>query len=516
MKKILSITTIAVALVLASCNWDELGELNQNPNQSTTPKTRALLTNSIQAMLGGTAVLAPTILSTQSALYAQHVANKQYTSADNYQTINFATDAYYNGPMMDLQKIVELNTNAETKTAALADGSNANQIAIARILMSYYFLHMTDRWGDIPYSEALRGSEGILKPKFDTQESIYDGCIQTLKDAVAMMDNGAPVLGDVLLSGNMDMWIKFANTTRLIAALRLSKANPTKAATEFASAFNAGVLALDNSENVKFDYLNVQTYENPYYNSFVTLGRRDWTIADPLMNRMQLDTYVSPHLGFYVDGHPYKTQTGKLDVVADPRLPVYAAPIENTTNTYIGMPYGLTEAQAGSVPTAQISYLGTAFRQQNSPAYIYTASQVAFVLAEGRLRDWINTGTVQGYYEQGIQASLNQYGVDAGYAAYITNSEVAFDANRALEQIITQKWIATFPNGYEAWSEWRRTGFPVLASGQNALTPNSQIPRRQAYGTTEANLNSENYQEALTRQGLEQDDLTGRVWWDKL
>jgi hypothetical protein len=507
MKKLLSITLMAAGLVMASCNWDDFGDLNVNPNQATSPKTSALLTNA-QLTIGGL------ILSTNGALYAQHLANKQYTSGDNYQTINFPTDAFYNGPLMDLQKIIELNTL--NPTSVVSDGSNANQIAIAKIMMSYYYLHMTDRWGDLPYSEALKGGEGLLKPKFDSQEDIYDGCIQALKDAVAMIDAGAAIRGDIILGGNMDRWKKFANTIRLNAALRLSKVAPAKAATEFASAFNAGVIALDNTENIRFAYLNVQTYENPYYNSFVTLGRRDWTIADPLMNMMQIDTYTSPHLSFYADGHPYKTETGKLNVAADPRLPVYAAPIENTIDTYIGMPYGLTEASAGSVSTAQVSYMGQAFRNQNTPAWIYTSSHVAFILAEGRLNGWINAAplTAQQYYEAGILASLEQHGVEDGYAAYITNDEVAFDAGRELEQIITQKWIAIFPNGYEAWAEWRRTGFPALAPGQNALTPNKQIPRRQAYGTAEANLNPDNYQEALTRQGLEQDDLTGKVWWD--
>jgi hypothetical protein len=508
MKKILSVTTITVALILASCGWDDFGDLNVNPNEATVPKTSALLTNSI-IPIGGQ------IISSNGALYAQHLANKQYTSGDNYQTIEWATDALYSGPLADLKKIIDLNTDPVSRAGALSDGFSDNQIAIAKILMSYYYLHMTDRWGDLPYSQALLGAE-VLKPEFDPQEDIYDGCIQALKDAVAMIDPaGTPAIkGDVLLNGDMDMWIKFANTIRLNAALRLSNVNSTKAAAEFASAFAAGVIALDNSENIRYNYLNVQTYENPYYNSFVTLGRRDWTIPDPLMNLMQIDTYTSPHLSFYEAGHPYKTETGKLDVVADPRLPVYAAPIENTTTTFIGMPYGLTEAQAGSVPTAQISYIGTAFRQQTSPAYLFTASQVAFMLAEGRFRNYIATGSVQGYYEQGIQASLNQYGVGAGYANYITNTEVAFDAGRALEQIITQKWIATFPNGYEAWAEWRRTGFPNLAPGQNALTPNGEIPRRQGYGTQEANLNKDNYEAALDRQGFAQNDLTGRVWWD--
>lgn len=495
MKKI-SILTLALSMVLLSCNWDDFGDLNVNPNASTTPKTSALLTNSLLST--GSAITVTT-----GALYAQFLANKQYTSEDNYQTVNFPSDGWYNGPLADLQKIIQLNSNQETKVAAETDGSNANQIAIAKIMQSYYFLFMTNRWGDLPYTEALKGGEGLLTPKFDTQEAIYDGSIQSLKDAVAMVEDGTPIQGDILFGGDMDMWIKFANTTRMMAALRLSKVNPTKAAAEFASAYNAGVIALDNSENVSYNYLSVQTYENPYYSSFVTAGRKDWTIADPLMSRMQLDTYTSPHSG----------ATGVLNVVADPRLPVYANPIENTSDVYVGMPYGLTEATAGAVPNSGVSFLGDAFRQQDSPAYIYTSAQVAFTLAEAALNGWI-TGNAQEFYEAGIEASLDQHGVGSDFNDYIANSEVAYNPARAREQIGTQKWIALFPDGYEAWTEWRRTGFPILTPPPNAKNESGEIPRRQGYSTSERDLNSANYQEALTRQGFVKDDLDQRIWWD--
>jgi hypothetical protein len=303
----------------------------------------------------------------------------------------------------------------------------------------------------------------------------------------------------------MEVWKKVSNTIRLVAAQRLSKVNPTKAAAEFALAFSAGVIALDNSENVVFKYLNIQTYENPYYSSFVTSGRLDWTIADPMMNLMQLNSYKSPHTG----------ALGKMNVAVDPRLPVIANPLENTTNQFVGMPYGLSEADAGSIPNSRVSFLGNAFRRQNSPAYLYTSAQIAFALAEGVVRGWIS-GNAKSYYDQGIQASLSQHGVGSAFDVYVTNSEVAFTSGRELDQILTQKWIALFPNGYEAWAEWRRTGIPSLTPAANALTPSLQIPRRQAYGTTEANLNTENHQEALKRQGFATDDLDGRVWWDKI
>ena len=499
MKKIY-ILLVLTGLISYSCGWDDYGDYVVNSNASTTPKTSALLTNSMLS-LGGT------ITATQGALYVQYIANSQYTSADNYTTVNFSSDGFYSGPLADLQKIIDMNTNEETMAEAARDGSNTNQIAIARILQSYYYLHMTNRWGDLPYSDALKGAaaEPVITPEYDTQEAIYDGCIQTLKDAVAMIDaSGDPISGDILFGGDMDMWEKFANTTRLIAAARLSEVSPSKAATEFASAYSDGVIALDNSENISYRYLAVQTYENPYYNSFVTSGRKDWTIADPLMNYMQIDTYTSPH--------PGAKGSGMMDVIADPRLPVYANPVENTT-TYVGMPYGLTEAAAGSISNSAVSFLGDAFRMQDTPADIYTSAQVAFTLAEGVERRWI-TGDVQTFYEQGIQASLAQHGVDADYATYITNSEVAFDASRAIEQIAYQKWVAIFPNGYEAWAEWRRLGFPTLAPADNAQNESGEIPTRQGYSTSERDLNSSNYNDAISNQGWAADDLDGKLWWD--
>ena len=127
MKKILYTITISAAFLLGSCNWDDYGDLNVNPNEATVPKTSALLTNA-QITIGGI------MSSSNAALYAQHLANKQYTSGDNYQTVNFASDAFYTGPLADFQKIIQLNTDAATKTAAAADGANVNQIAIAKII----------------------------------------------------------------------------------------------------------------------------------------------------------------------------------------------------------------------------------------------------------------------------------------------------------------------------------------------------------------------------------------------
>ena len=176
---------------MIACDVSDFDDLNVNPNETTTPNAAILLTNGIVFSDNSNFNIAGTVNATQGQLYVQYLANSQYTSADTYQDVRFSYNTFYNGPLADLQKVIELNTNEETKLTASVAGSNANQIAVAKILQSYYYLHITDRWGDIPYSEALQVDAGILAPKFDPQSEVYNGIFSTLKEAVGMMDGGA-------------------------------------------------------------------------------------------------------------------------------------------------------------------------------------------------------------------------------------------------------------------------------------------------------------------------------------
>lgn len=308
-----------------------------------------------------------------------------------------------------------------------------------------------------------------------------------------MIDNGAAVEGDILFGGDMQRWKQFGNTIRLVAALRLSNANPSKGQSEFQSAISDGVI-MDNSENIMFTHLAEEASDNPWFDRFET--RKDYTVAKPLVDYMQ-----STGNG------------GMMDVAMDPRLPVYADGTEGSQGAdFVGMPYGLSEAQAGDIANTVVSFLGSSLRQQESVTYVYTAAQVLFSMAEAAQMGWIS-GSAEDYYNEAIMASLDQYGVIAGYDSYIQNSEVAFDSNRALEQIGTQKWVALYLNGYEAWAEWRRTGFPALAPAAAAQNESGQIPVREAYPTTARDNNGDNYEAVVARQGA--DGLDTKVWWDK-
>jgi len=161
-KKYIYSTLALVSIFFASC--DNFGHLNTSPNGSTVPLTTALLTNA-ESAIGG-AVASPGLAD---GLYCQYFAQTQYTDLSRY-AVNDSRWNEMNGNMEDLQKIIDINTDPATKDYAALNGSNNYQIAMARILKAYRFWYLTDRYGDMPYFEALKG---VVNPKYDTQQDIY-------------------------------------------------------------------------------------------------------------------------------------------------------------------------------------------------------------------------------------------------------------------------------------------------------------------------------------------------------
>lgn len=484
-----SLLLAGVLLTTAACN--DFGDINVNPNSPLTPNTASLITGAerVVGLLNGQAT--PGGFNITPAIYVQQFGDVTYVEESRYKTINFSYNGLYGGlvaglpgaPLANLQEVIEQNTNESTKALAANYGSNANQIAIARILKAYTYQQITDRWGDIPYSQALQGSENF-SPAFDKQQDIYTDLFKEWKEAAAQFDNGATVQGDVILNGNVARWKKFANTLRLIAALRISKADPVKGRQEFNDALTAGVFT-SNADNVQYQFLNDANNENPLYNNYITTKRKDYAVAN---------TFVD-----------------YLKKVNDPRLRYMADP--NNKGEYRGVPYGLFPAQGKA---QDFSLAASSFTQRNSPVNIMTYAQVLFAQAEAAKLGW-TTGNAKALYEAAVKASMQQWMganfTEAAYTAYITQPDVAYTDANAIERIATQRWIALFYQGNEAWSSWRRTGYPVLKPTANTLNGGTEIPRRLAYPVTETTLNAKNYAEVIARQGP--DTQYTRVWWDK-
>ncbi|MBS9525619.1 SusD/RagB family nutrient-binding outer membrane lipoprotein [Litoribacter alkaliphilus] len=468
--KYIAMGLICGSLMLGSCG--EFGDLNMDPNRPSDPLTSSLLT-------GSQRFITNVVGDATSVLYSQHLAEKQYTEASRYQTIYFDFNAFYSGPLMNLQRIIELNTDEETRLDVSSAGSNNNQIAVARILKAYYFSVLTDRWGEIPYSNALQGAANFA-PQYDTQEFIYNDLLKELEEAAAQIDEGQSVQGDFLFNGNMDNWRRFANSLRMVLSLRLSNVAPQVAQSNFVSAYQGGILTAD----FMYPYLAEANNQNPWFARYLT--RVDYAISNTLHD------YMAP--------------------LNDPRLPVYADPAAES-GSINPMPYGVTNTVAGSITNAEVSYLGSFYRGQSSPLPILTVSQLNFSLAEAAHRGWIAESAAD-LYEDAIRASMEANGVydPARFDAFMAQADVAWSDARALELIGNQKWVALFLQGFEAWSEWRRLGYPELSPAPDALNQSREIPRRQAYPTTERDINTSSWNEAVSRQGP--DELDTRIWWD--
>jgi hypothetical protein len=497
-KNILNLFIIATTVtIFGSCKTSDFGDLNTSPNSPSQPVTSLLLTSAERYMGRTTAVTSSTtapgiINEVAPKLYTQQISETLYTSESRYNTKIYNYTGVFNSPLQDLTTIIKLNTDEATKSLpnVIANGSNSNQIAVARILRAFYFQNMTDRWGDIPYSEALKGNE-ILTPKFDRQQAVYADLFKELKEASAQFDGGAPVQGDFLFDGSVDKWKKFAATIRMNMALRLSKADPATGKTEFNLAIADGVIN-SNADNVVYRHLGEAANENSIYYNYEVSGRYDYAISDVMVN--------------------------KLNGYKDPRVTVYADPTDK--GTYVGMPYGLTQALAGQYvkgnvsSPGQVSLIGKAFRSQDSPVKVFTYAEVLFTKAEAYKLGWItgapDDAQAAAAYRAGIAASMTDNGVSVP-ETYYTQPGVVYNPATAIEQIITQKWIANYMGyGYEAWSDWRRTGFPRLTPSPYPQNIGGQIPVRQAYTNDEPSLNKANYDAVIAAQGP--DELNTPIW----
>lgn len=457
MKK--SFILIASILLIGACNnFDD--DINTNPNEPSQASGPQLLASAMLSL--------PTLSSSPQAQFmAQYLAETQYVQASLYPQSSTSFYTLYQDPLINIETVLKTS-------------KANNELIVARILKAYFIWHITDRWGDIPYSEALKGNVNFT-PAYDTQESIYNALFQLLDEA-----NNTPVIGtlssDIVYGGNMTRWKKLGNTIRLLMALRLSKVNPDKGKLEFNNALAAGVMT-SNADNLAYKHLADENNWSYWYNQVEILSREWWALTKGLVDKMK--------------------------PVNDPRLAVYGDP-NRTNDEYVGQLFGDTQ----DFDTEKYSLLGEAIRQPDSQIHLVTYAQLLFAKAEAAKLQWINGGDTEAEanYKMAIEQSLLQWtGSSAGAAAFLAQPGIAYNTATAIEQIATQRWVHLFMHGYEAWAEWRRTGFP-----NNLVSPaGAAVPRRQIYVEAERFNNTTHYNEAVERQFGGQESLYGRVWWDK-
>ena len=471
LKKITYITLFALALV--SCS-DSLDDVNKNPNATETPLAPYLLTGTLKQ--GADLYWGSANNFDSSLLFVQHWAKIQYTEPDRYDVSNASFTSLWNTGYATL--ITDLNTILNFPEAQ----ANSNYKGIALTLRSWTFLLLTDAYGSIPYKEA-----GLkVTPAYNTQKEVYTGLLEDLKRAQSLLNtsNGA-VTGDLSYKGDISKWKKLVNSLRLRIALRISDKEPAlaKQAAIEATTDAAGVLS-SNSDTFKFTYIS-SPQQNPASAWFET--RDDYRIS--------------------------KTMVDKLKALSDPRLPVYAQlPSDASVGTYVGGGNGLSNSAANSQGFAKTSKPGAYFLTSTSPAVLVSYSEVLFNLSEAVARGYI-AGDAEQLYKSAITASFNQFGITdaATIAAYLNQPTVQYDATNYAKSIGTQKWIAFFGQGLDAFTEWRRLDYPVLTAGPDTVLE-GKIPSRFFYPGTEQSLNGASYQAAVSVQG--KDLLTTKLWFD--
>ena len=457
---------LALGLMLTSCKRysSDFGDTNLNPAATTTPILSALLTN-VEAGLGGYGA------QTRGGLYAQYFSETQYTDVSLYSIPQVSFEGEYSGGLNDLQNIINTNT------------SN-NMTQVARILKAYIFSTITDRWGDVPYSQALKGDK---TPAFDKQEDIYRGCMRELTQAVGAFNSSSAITGDIMYGGDVAKWKKFANTLRMRLAIQVSKRFPASngwAAGEFRAALaDAGGSITTNADNFEVKYPG-GVFQSPWYSLYFT--RSDYGESAPMVTLMSS--------------------------LGDGRQAAFGS-------SSVGVPYGrvrgFVDPWCQANPTwARI--LSSGYRQSNSSVVLVSAAETHFLRAEPADRGW-TTENMNALYQAGIAVSFSQWGLPQPDAAYYTQTGVAL-ANPAgtaanIRNIAVQQYIAAYPDGLRGWSIWRRTGFPVLTPAPDAVNTSRQIPRRYTYGTTSYATNTAAVTAAAAAIGGDNQDT--KVWWDQ-
>ena len=529
MKKIFSILSIVgLSFALTSCA-DRFEDIDINPNSTTNPLPTGLFNNANKEYMDFTRD--GWVSGRMELPWVQYSAQRIYTEEDRYQYrlttgTQLWTRSYY--VANDYKKIIDLNTDPKTAPQMGEYGSNKNQIAAARIMLSYVFLNLVDAFGDVPYwsygsndpdFQALN-VEGDLQPKFASQMKIYTDIMKELKESAEMIEMDKIILteGDNLFldeygKSSPAKMKKFANSLRLRVATRVKGVVPGAEA-HITSAIASGVMT-SNDDNVGLTYESNMVNPSPFFATYIS--RSDFSISKTFVELLKGD---------------------KGNFGLDPRLFKYAAPAsdkvtnirdqtmnETTDPSKIwGMPYGVTsQISSSQVQGARSpSFFGKDVLKPGYTEIFMEYAEVQFLLSEAN--GWNQTN-----YINGVQASMERWNIDSDKIADYVNSLPA----ASQENVMTQKYIALFMQPAEAWAEYRRTGYPntLLKPGQTAnlnfptatgattyvFTPLisglTDLPTRIFYPTNVQTLNTANYNAASTAIGG--DKMDTKLIWDK-
>jgi Starch-binding associating with outer membrane len=525
--KILSLTFLI--FVLASCDktFEEL-EINQN---SPTSVPAALVLKGIEFDMYN---------NTGRAFGPEMRWNQFYCSNYNYYATNEYQWTEAPNHFFTLKNIVKMEEEAKKLSPDAVNPYSAT----AKFFKAFFYDQMSKRVGDLPLSEALKGTEN-LAPKYDSQKQVY---VQILKwldesnaDLSALIAKGNQTLGgDYYYGGDLKKWQKAVNAFQLRVLISLSKKES------------------DTDLNIKAKFADI--VNNPTkYPVFTALNE------SLQFNSNNFNKYPSNPDNFGFDAtrqNMSKAYVERLTELKDPRVMKTCEPVgallksgklPSDFASYVGASSGEDLAdmssKAGTDNGSDFAPGQYSFQNRNryysnyvgEATFILGYPELCFNIAEGLNKGWATANTAQTYYENGVKASLEFYGIKDGsntmtysrngsreaadqrtfalnfsVADYFLQPTVKYEAGAAgLDKILTQKYLAFFMNsGMEAYFNWRRTGTPKFYTGVGNGN-SSRIASRWLYPVSEITTNSANYKAAIGSQYAGKDDINDVVWMVK-
>jgi hypothetical protein len=479
----ISVLLVAIVLMMIGCtsSFDEVNTDPDNPSAQLVPATNVLaycLRNSSDNMFDEWFDL------NESAGFSGQIAKWMYNDEGYYNfrpTVNTTSwnVCYYT--VSNLQAII--NKSAE----------GSNMWAVATIFQCQIYQVISDRWGNVPYSDGLKLEEGITKPTYDKQSVIYPDLLKRLKTAVEALDEDGDALGngDVLLNGKIAAWKKYGNSLRLRIAARIANIAPNDAKSTFEEILGNPakypVLA-SNDDNVFFQWNN--EYPEPY--------------AD------------------YYQTRPNEYGVSKLMIEAlkgtnDPRLSVYAKQTDDFiaekpgAEEYAGYQNGMETA----ANVAAYSRIGARFMADHSLTGFspwMRSCETYFAISYAASKGWNVGMTQKAAYEKAVTLSIGENGgTESETTGFLANGG-KYDGTQS--QLFTQWWVSVFKNGMEAWSLFRMSGYPAgnVIAPDSYYTGHNTPPICYGYPDTERNLNTEN---CKPEASAEKDYFWGKqMWWD--
>ena len=546
MKKSLINICFAAGLLVTGCtkNFDAI---NTNPTQASAsnfdanlllPSGELRYVSAVSGYSGPILFQSMWVQTFASAIYPGYYSNgDKYVYGGSYLSYQASTwnNAYQAaGYLREIQNLTKTN----------ADLNNLRGVSVIAEVLNIEAI--TDVYGDCPYSQSLQAKTGISQPMYDKQQDIYNSMLSKLDSIIPTLDpSKARPSNDVFsYKGDITKWKKFGYSLMLRMAMRLTKVDPATAKKYAEKAYAGGVFA-SNDDNAFVVFDNPHGFNNA--NSSALVVAEDF--SEVKWGKVLIDYLKStndPRLGVIAEvpkngvknaaneslpgdntpaiqrGMPngYDQNGGATDISKEPNYPG-ASPADPSISGDQPNPTGRYSRPATSL------YLDLIGKQPlNTPSFVLTYAQTEFLLAEAAIRGWNVGASASAHYTNGLAAALQTYGtlnkagtisatVATAYAA--ANPLDVSSTDNSLKQINTQYWVltGTIFDFDEAWSNWRRSGYPVLTPvNYPGNFTQGTIPRRQAYPTTEASNNPANYKASVTSL-TGGDTYSARVWWDK-